>query len=153
MTGDVEPAARRPTPWRVVMFGFLGLVGVALAAMLWGWYSTVRYDPVAARHLPAATTLAVRLDTQQRLVHEPVSRHLFPLADAVRRKLSAAELPGDRLKRVRERTGLNLPRDLREVIYAEARIREHWLVLLGGRFPTSGVVAGIGAVLVEEGSR
>jgi hypothetical protein len=106
----------------------------------------IRYERVAARHVPPGTVVALRLDVEQVALYEPVRRHFIPLLGGPARTPAAAEAT---LGRLEERTGLKRA-DLREIVVARGAVPSDWAIILGGIFPktTSGGV--LAAALAAE---
>lgn len=106
----------------------LALVIVAVAGLLYVRF--VRYERVAARHVPAGATAALRLEVQQAALYEPFRKHLLPL-------LGGPSLPpaeGDaRVAVFERRSGLSRA-DLREVLVALGPGERDWAIVVGGIF-------------------
>lgn len=109
------------------------------------YFKYVVYGRVAARHLPDDTLLAARLDVETVLISESVSRHLLPLFD--QGLLGRTDLKA-RHDRFRAHTGVELGRDLREIVVGITG--SGWVVVCGGKFPKSGLVEGLATTLEEE---
>jgi hypothetical protein len=118
----------------------------------WAYFRYLRYERVAARHLPPDTTAAVRIDVEQVVFFAPVREHLVPLVDELGRTPAGAALE-PRLQRLERETGLKLALELRELIVARGPTWSDWVMVIGGRFPKRGVVEGIERVLSAEGVR
>jgi hypothetical protein len=142
---------------RPISFGAVARGGALLTALLvlgagFAYRAFIRYEPRAYAHLPKGADLVVVADLEQVILFEPVRKHLlplleqWPLADASRRARESER--GRRSARLRERAGLNLGLDLREL--ALAAVPDGWVLALGGLFPKHGVVDGIEAVLRAE---
>ncbi len=109
------------------------------------YFKFVAYGRVAARHLPADTQLAARIDVETLLISDPVRARLLPLFDqglAGRTELKA------RHDRFRAHTGVELGRDLREIVLGVGG--SGWVLVFGGKFPKSGLIAGLQTTLAEE---
>lgn len=109
------------------------------------YFRFVAYGRVAARHLPDDTQLAARIDVETLLISDPVRARLLPLFDqglAGRSELKA------RHDRFRAHTGVELGRDLREIVLGIGG--SGWVLIFGGKFPKSGLVAGLQTTLSEE---
>jgi len=109
------------------------------------YFKFVAYGRVAARHLPDDTALAARIDVETLLVAGPVRSRLLPLFDqglAGRTDLKA------RHDRFRAHTGVELARDLREIVLGSSPAG--WVLVFGGKFPRSGLIAGLQTTLAEE---
>lgn len=123
--------------------------GLTLAAAFVGgmfiFFKFVAYGRVAARHLPDDTALAARIDVETLLIAGPVRSRLLPLFDqglAGRTDLKA------RHDRFRAHTGVELGRDLREIVLGSSP--RGWVLVFGGKFPKSELIAGFQTTLAEE---
>jgi hypothetical protein len=125
------------------------LTTVALIFAIAVYVRMIRYERGAALHLPPDTELAVRVDVENVTLFEPVRKHLLPLVNELLPAPKAAGSP--RLQRIKEKAGLDLALDLREIVVGRGPGVGDWIVLLGGKFPKSGAVAGLASVLGDEG--
>lgn len=132
-------------------FGALLALGIAVAVTI--YFRLIRYERVAAQHVPRDAAFVVRLDVEQAIVYEPFRRHLLPLADRGRSgaKAGPARVLEPRLERIKRHTGIELAVDMRELLFARGPTEREWLLVIGGKFPKQGVVKGLHAVLREEG--
>jgi hypothetical protein len=96
-----------------------------------GYWLLVRYEPKAALHIPNSALGAIRVDVEQVVLYEPIRKHIFPVLDGGD--------SGDRLKRFKALSGVNLGMDLREIVVALLPEGEV-VVAIGGLFPTVGLV-------------
>jgi hypothetical protein len=144
-------SSRLGLSWRIVAAGFgaLLLVGLGIAVVI--YFRLIRYERVAARHLPGATTLALRVDVEHVSFYEPFRKNILPLANQGGTTQRFAHVLSSRTQRIRDKTGIELGVDIREFVLALATGRSDWLLLAGGKFPKSGVVRGMSAVFAEEG--
>ena len=144
---ETEPRGRSRTGLgHRVVFSVFGLsIAFACAAGLFIYFKYVVYGRVAARHLPDDTVLAARLDVETVLISASVSRHLIPLFD--QGLLGRTDLKA-RHDRFRAHTGVELARDLREIVLGVTG--SGWVVVFGGKFPKSGLVEGLETTLREE---
>jgi hypothetical protein len=128
------------------VFAVFGLsLALACVGGLLIYFKYVAYGRVAARHLPDDTVLAARIDVETVLISQSVSGHLLPLFD------QGMHGPADlkpRHDRFRAHTGVELGRDLREIVLGVAS--SGWVVVFGGKFPKSGLVEGMQTTLQEE---
>lgn len=143
----MSDAARRDrpghAPWRVLLALALSLLlAFGVAVGIWARY--VRFEPRAARHVPAELSLRVRLDVEQAVVYEPFRRHLLPLVER------GAPAGPSRLLRLERETGIELGVDLRELVLGYDE-RGSWLVALAGHFRRDGVAQGVQRLLEAEG--
>jgi hypothetical protein len=125
------------------VFG-LTLLGAFACGMLI-YFKYVAYARVAARHLPSDTVLAARIDVETVLISESVSGRLLPLFDQGMHGRTDLKARHDRF---RAHTGVELGRDLREIVLGVAS--SGWVVVFGGKFPKTGLVAGLQTTLQEE---
>jgi hypothetical protein len=146
-TEDAPLRVRTGLGHRAVFAVFALTLLVACAGGVLIYFKYVAYGRVAARHLPGDTVLAARLDVETVLISQSVGRHLLPLFD------QGAHGPADlkqRHDRFRAHTGVELGRDLREIVLGVAG--SGWVVVFGGKFPKSGLVDGLETTLQEEGT-
>jgi hypothetical protein len=120
-----------------LVLAFLG--GVAI------YFKYVAYARVAARHLPEGTTLAARIDVETVLISESVRRRLIPLFDQGSERRPELKARHDRF---RAHTGVELGRDLREIVLGVSG--SGYVLVFGGKFPKSGLVEGLQTTLEEE---
>lgn len=153
MPAMAAKGARTGLPYGVVAGGFGALLALGVAAAVVIYFGLIRYERVAAQHVPRDAALVVRLDVEQAIVYEPFRRHLLPLAERGRAATagSAARVLEPRLERLKRHTGIELAVDMRELLVAFAPAPQHWLIVIGGKFPKQGVVQGLHALLLEEG--
>ncbi len=137
--------------WVMAALATLTVAAVVSAAIIYEKY--IRYDRIAALHLPADTTLAVRVDVDQLELYDPVRKQLLPLVDDSFGSAAARpeSLPSRR-ERIRVRAGVDLAIDLREIVVARGPSWKDWVVVVSGKFPHQRVVAGMAKVLSEEGA-
>jgi hypothetical protein len=139
---------RKGVHWLAVLAGLAALFALAGGAALFGYFYFIRYERVAARHLPADTTAALRLDLEKVILFEPVRKHLFPLFD----ELGRGGQPGmSRARRLEDKTGVNIGIDCRELVLAQGPTSADWVLLVGGRFKGRNLIGGLGEVLREDG--
>jgi hypothetical protein len=146
-TGPDERPGARSFPLVMTVFGALLAVGVLVGAAIHRRY--IAFDRIVAHHVPDDTTLAVRWDVEKVTLFEPTRRLLLPLLDE---KPNADEL-GDpsRRRRLARESGLEIGRDLREVLALFGPKPGDWAVVAGGAFPSDGVTDAVERVLREEG--
>jgi hypothetical protein len=141
-------AARRGRSFKLVGGVFFALIALGLAGAVFVYFTMIRYERVAALHLPPETTSAVRLDLEKVVLYEPFRKHLLPLVDELGGSGGGQLAP--RLKRIQQETKIELALDVRELAVARGPAGE-WALALGGKFPKTGVVSGLAEVLREEG--
>jgi hypothetical protein len=128
------------------VFTIFGLsISLALLGGIWIFFKFVAYGRVAARHLPDDTVLAARIDVETLLIADPVRLRLLPLFD--QGAVGPAGLK-PRHDRFRAHTGLELGRDLREIVLGVSK--SGWVIVFGGKFPRTGLVLGLQTTLAEE---
>lgn len=109
------------------------------------YFKFVAYGRVAARHLPEDTILAARIDVETLLISDPVRARLLPLFDLGVNGRSDLKPRHDRF---RAHTGVELGRDLREIVLGWSH--GGWVLVFGGKFPRSGLIQGLQLTLSEE---
>jgi hypothetical protein len=108
----------------------LGVPVVVLFGLAVGYYRLVYFERVAALHVPAGATFALRVDVEQVVLFEPIRKNLLPVLDA------ASDVGGQTLsQRLQLVTGINLAMDLREILFAIGPGEDAWLLVLSGLFP------------------
>lgn len=129
---------------RRVLIILLLLALATLLSFALGYFRLVHYEARVARHIPGDAAMVVRVDVKQVVLFEPVRRHVFPALDGV---------SGDIARRAKfeRQADVNLAMDLREVAVAFFDDGD-WLVLIGGLFPSQGVVEALARVLGEDES-
>lgn len=140
----------RPRTGRSAVFGYrtvLSLFALTIVLAFFGgvaiYFKFVAYGRVAARHLPEDTQLAARIDVETLLISGPVREKLLPLFDSGTRPNLKA-----RHDRFRAHTGVELGRDLREIVLGVSDAG--WVLVFGGKFPKTGLVEGLQQTLAEE---
>jgi len=142
---DEAPTRARTGLGHRTVFTVFGLsLALAFLGGLFIYFKFVAYGRVAARHLPDDTRLCARIDVETLLISDPIRSRLLPLFDqgAPRADLKA------RHDRFRAHTGVELGRDLREIVLAVSDAG--WVLVFGGKFPKSGLVEGLQTTLAEE---
>lgn len=133
MSSQDRPRPSRAFSFRAVAVGALGLALVIVAVAAFLYVRFVRYERIAARHVPTGATVALRLDVQQAVLYEPFRKHLLPLLGGPSRP--AAE--GDaRVLAFEQRSGIGRV-DLREIVVFRGPAPKDWAVVLGGIFHRS----------------
>jgi hypothetical protein len=127
------------------------LGGLLVTAVL-VYFTVFHYTPVAARHIPPGTTVAIRVDLVEVATFGPVRRHLIPLADEVTPGSVVPSGKKTRTERVGEAVGFSPNRDLREVIVCFVGAPERVVLLVGGNIPRGKLVPGLKAVADQEKS-
>lgn len=140
-----ELRVRRGLNHRVVFAVFASTVLLAFAGGIAIYYKFVAYGRVAARHLPDDTQLAARVDVETVLISESLRAHLLPLFDQGVQGPAGLKPRHDRF---RAHTGVELGRDLREVVLGLAP--GGWVIVIGGKFPKAELVDGLETTLKEE---
>jgi hypothetical protein len=143
------PAQQPPSKSRArtavaAIFAVLGVLGIA--AVVVGYFFFVRYTPLAARHIPAASNVAIRADVREIGTFEPVRKHVITaLLD--RPSASGGKTLADR---VTEATGIHPAVDVREIIVASVDSKS-WVALVGGNFKPGKFVPGLEKALHDDG--
>lgn len=129
----LEPAS--PVAGKTARGVWILVVAILVAAVvgpLVFWLGFWRFEPTAQRHIPAGTVVAVRADARALFLFGPFRDHVLPALTPPPSDPTKPAL----LARVRSHTGVDLGRDVREVVVATPDA-SRWAVLLGGRFQTS----------------
>lgn len=135
--------------FRLVWAGLIALFFLFCGVGWHLWQRFLRFERVVAAHVPADAALAVRVETEHRVLFDPTYKQLFPLIDRAFAGARTASLPSRR-ERLERRGGLALAAELREVLYARTAGGD-WLVAIGGRFPKVGVGPALASVFADEG--
>ncbi len=125
---------------------FFGLIVLAGGVGAFGYFKYLKYDRVAALHVPESAQLAARVDVEKIVLYSPVREHLLPLLEH-RAKAGAAT----RLERIEAKTGVVLSRELREFVVARGQSWSEWVIVIGGRFQGAELVPVLAEVLREDG--
>jgi len=140
-----KPSRPRTSFGHRAVFTVFGLsLALAFVGGLFIYFKFVAYGRVAARHLPDDTRLAARIDVETLLISDPIRTRLLPLFD---QGAPRADLK-PRHDRFRAHTGVELGRDLREIVLSVSDAG--WVLVFGGKFPRSGLVQGLETTLTEE---
>ncbi len=110
------------------------------------YFGFFHYSPIAYLHVPAGTTLAVRVDLVDVATYGPVRRQLLPLLT----EASDPQARG-RTERIQKETGIGKS-DLREVIVCFLGSEDRIVLLVGGRIPKGKLVPGLLRAAQQEGS-
>ena len=140
-----QPRLRTGLGYRSVFAVFAMTLALAFAGGVLIYFRFVAYGRVAARHLPDDTQLAARIDVETLLVAGPVRSRLLPLFDQGLEGRTDLKARHDRF---RAHTGVELARDIREIVFGSSG--GGWVLVFGGKFPRSGLVAGLQTTLAEE---
>ncbi len=143
-------SARKGLSWRLVLLGFFGLIALAMLGAVFIYFQYIKYDRVAALHLPPDTTFAARVDVEKSMLYEPFRKHLLPLFEDLLKDSKRNPEQAARLERIERHTGIELAVDIRELVVARGKTSSDWLVAIGGKFPKSGVIPGLFKVFQEE---
>lgn len=141
---DGRPGGRS---FKLVGGALLALLLVAIGFAVFVYVRMIRYERVAALHLPPETTAALRVDLEKVVLYEPFRKHLLPLVDELGNQAEASP----RLTRLQRETKIELAVDVRELVLARGAGAGDWLLIAGGKFARGGVVPGVAKVLGEEG--
>lgn len=142
LTAAAKPRSRA---WIWILIGaalfLLGGAGAAGYAYFFLW----RYEPTAAKHLPSNTVAAFRVEAAEFLLFPPVRKHIWPVLEEKAKGDKAAS----RLALIEDETGVDLERDVREIVVATVDATG-FVVLLGGPLAKGRVVSGLHAILSKE---
>jgi hypothetical protein len=146
---DAEVTDRpRSVRFRVVGLVFVVTVALGLVVALLLHRSFVAAERVAARHVVPGSTAVLRLDLEKVVLFAPVRRVLMPL-------VNASDVPKGkelepRVRRLAERSELELGRDTRELLVNFGPGEKDWSVVAAGNYPEK-LLPALAAVLAEEG--
>jgi hypothetical protein len=153
MARDGVPPTVRDTPTKkgpgcgtVLLLG-LAILALGAAAL---WLLVLRAPARAMRHVPSNANLVARVDLVEIALFGPVRKHLAPLFDAPPDPTAKASGAAERVDRVRVETGVDLRRDVREVVLASVDATG-WVAIFGGRIERGRFVTGMERVLREDG--
>ncbi len=147
-----DVAARRRGFFVPVLAGLVAALLIASAA----WFVAGRLVGrvgEAAQHVPEGASEVFRIDVREPILREPIRKYVL---DALSRAWFAKDplrtmvYPG-RLERLQRSIGMDLRAAVQEVVVAFGEKPTDWVILLGGRFVSTGVVEGLDKVLQEEG--
>ena len=140
-------------PFWVIALGFVTLLGLGLTLAFVIHSRFVGFERIAARHVPADTTLALRWDVEKVSLFEPTRRFLLPLFDATPAAAPATPSAGTRRSRLASAAQLEIGRDLREAVLLFGPEPGDWAVVLAGSFPKGDLSGSILGTLQSEGAR
>lgn len=145
------PAPKRPTSrWLWIVIGLFFLLLGGAAAVGFAYFKLWRYERTAALHLPSNTVAAFRIEAADLLLFGPVREHIWPvLQERAKQKGAEGGQAATRLRLVEEETGIDLERDVREIVVATVDATSY-VVLLGGPFEKGRVVSGLHEILSKE---
>ena len=143
---EVATPTKKPRAWIYFLVG--GLIFIALAGPLLGYFLVFRYQPTAVKHVPAGTNMAVRIDAKELYLYKP-------FRDDVLSVLNDAPGVKSRAGRLKTMTGIDLRSDVREIVIASPD-GQRFVVLVGGffneaRFNRTDAVKGLQKFFEEEG--
>ena len=143
---EIAPSGPRTYFGHRAVFTVFGLsLALAFVGGILIYFKFVAYGRVAARHMPDDTRFAARLDVETLLISDPVRARLLPLFD---QGVPGGSVLKARHDRFRAHTGVELGRDLREVVLGVTD--SGWVLVFGGKFPRSGLIEGLETTLAEE---
>lgn len=118
------------------------LLGFGVALYVFDRFAT--YEPTALSRVPEDAEGCVRVNLQQAVVYDPLTRFLLPLVERGR------EGPEPRIKHLERRTTLELAVDVRELVYVDLKEGE-WLIIAAGFLRQDEVLGGILRMCLDEG--
>lgn len=139
-----EPAKKLRGSWPYILIG--SLLFMSVAGPLAFYFVVWRYRPTALMHIPRGTNAAVRFDGRELYLYEPFRTNVIGAFDDAASK-------GGRADRLKKHTGLDVRKDIREVIFATS-FGDTWVVLIGGNFSSRAktkFTLGLSKFLEEEG--
>jgi hypothetical protein len=136
---------------RKVLFGVLGGCSFAAIALpLIIYFGFFHYTKVATQHVPAGTTLAIKIDLVDVATYGPVKRNLLPLLDENPAGTTAAAVK--RSEKIGDAAGFSPSRDIRELVVCFVGDPDHYALIVGGRFPAGKLVPALAKVAAAENS-
>jgi hypothetical protein len=132
--------------------GCIALAVLLLAAAIGGgfylYFDFFRRSSSAAKHVPAGSNIALRIDGVKLATFKPVRQHLWPVLFDTKSEGSVED--SKRIKRIEDETGVAIPADLREIVIASTDAGS-WVAIVGGSFDPGRFVPGLQKVLSEQG--
>jgi hypothetical protein len=136
---------------RKVLFGVLGGVVFAVVTLpLVIYFGFFHYTKVASQHVPAGTTLAIKIDLVEVATYGPVKRNLLPLLDENPSGTAGAAVK--RSEKIGDAAGFSPSRDIRELVVCFVGDPDHYALIVGGRFPEGKLVPALAKVAAGENS-
>lgn len=137
--------ARTFVVWGAVLLSALLLSGAAA----WAYFGLYRYEALARHHVPGNAQVVVRLELAELALYAPIREKLLPALEERLAQPAAGQAGKSLRERVDDATGVDLGRDVREVVLATVEGRE-WVMIAAGKIPRGRFVAGLARVLEEE---
>jgi hypothetical protein len=141
------PPTVRDTPkrrWGLILGALLLLLAFGAGGYL--YFAVWKRPPRAHLHVPKGSNIALRADGMKIATFKPVRQHLWPVL--LKTRGDGAE-ESERMKRIKQHTGIAVPLDFREVIIASLDATS-WVAVVGGTFPAGRFVPGMQKVFEEE---
>lgn len=153
--GPYPPGVPQQQPPKASSKGRLALfigggAGGLVVLVLGVYFAVFHYSPVAARHIPPGTTVALRVDLVEVATFGPVRRHLLSLADEMTPGSTAPPGKKTRTERIGDAVGFSPSRDLREIVVCFVGSVDRVVVLVGGNIPKGKLVPGLKEVADQE---
>lgn len=141
-----EPPKRSPMRGLVAAFIAMFVLGATTAVVL--WFLVFSYKPTAVAHVPAGSNVVIRIEPTDIVLFGPVRNHLLPLVlEDKPKEPSFTKVP--LAERIRDRTGVRLPVDVREMLIATMDGKSV-VALFGGKISSGKFVSGLAEVAKEE---
>jgi hypothetical protein len=137
--------ARPFVVWAAVLLSALLLSGAAA----WAYFGVYRYEAIARHHVPGNAQIVLRLELAQLALYAPIREKLLPALEERLGQPAAGQAGKSLRERVDDATGIDLGRDVREVVLATVEGKE-WVLIAAGKIPRGRFVAGLARVLEEE---
>jgi hypothetical protein len=141
---------RRSFSHRTVYAGLAISLVLAMSVAVYIYFRYVRYERVAARHVPPGAVAALRVDLEKVVLYEPFRAHLMKLLDE---RPTTGPDPRSRVERLKRHTGIEIGVDTREMVLVWGPSPTDWGIIVGGMFPRDSVVPGVEGMIAEEGHR
>ncbi len=142
------PNERRSFSHRTVFAALAISLILAMGVAVYIYFRYIRYERVAARHVPPGAVAALRGDLEKVVLYEPFRAHLMKMLDE---RPSTAPDPSSRVDRLKRHTGVEIGVDTRELVFVWGPSPLDWGMIIGGMFRAGAVVPGVERMMVEEG--
>jgi hypothetical protein len=146
MTQAQQPSERRSFSHRTVFVGLVISLICAVGVAVYIYFRYVRYERVAATHVPAGTQVALRIDLEKVVLFEPVRAHVLELINE-----RPTNMPESRLERLRHYTGIELGVDARELVLASGPGAADFEIVVAGLFRSEMFLSGVERMMADEG--
>ncbi len=140
------PAERKSFSHRTIYIGLAISLLCAVGVALYIYFRYVRYERVAAEHVPPGTVAALRVDLEKVVLYEPFRSRVLELVNE-----RPTDMPESRLERLRHYTGIELGVDMRELVLAVGPGPMDFEIIVGGLFRSETFMPGVERMMADEG--